>query len=395
LVPIVTVPYFARTLGIAGIGQIAVAGAVGLAASVLMDYGITLSGTRFAAKKVSDGEALSQYLSTTSILKLLIFVPLSVAILASALFVSTVAAHFWVFFWSIVSAGCLVLFPQWLFQGLLIVPASARILVSTRVLSAVSAIMLVRTPADTYIVPMTQALGGIIALVAAAMVLRRSFAIRFQKPTRADFDGLLRENWKLFTATAWGGVHTHGSIIIMGALLSPTSIGFYSIAQRISQAFVSVFNIAAQTVFPSFVRAYARQSDAVDRQTKTYVGLAAACAFLCLTALFILREPIYYFFSGERSALGIAVFSIWIFASFFTVISVSLNPIMVAMNFDGPLARVYRFTGLAFLIGAPIGSLYLDAVGVALATLIPECVMAIYCLAVVFRGARRELTSAG
>lgn len=54
LIPMVTIPFFARTLTIAGMGHIAIAGAVALAAGVLLDYGIVLSGPRFAANNEHD-----------------------------------------------------------------------------------------------------------------------------------------------------------------------------------------------------------------------------------------------------------------------------------------------------------------------------------------------------
>jgi PST family polysaccharide transporter len=388
LIPVVTIPFFARTLTIAGMGQIAVAGAVGLAASVLMDYGIILSGTRFAAQHEDDPRALNDYFNATSTLKVLLFLPVIAGIWLASLVVSDVSDHFWVFFWSMVSAAAMCLFPQWLFQGLLVVPAAARILVITRILAAGAALLLVHSPADAFIVPMTQAIGGLVALAAATSFLNRRYGIRLRRSNRSQTKRLLRDNWKLFSATAWGATHTHGSIIIMGALLPATSIGFYSIAQRISQAFVSMFNIAAQTGFPIFVRAYARQAASFAPQVKLYLGMVSAAAAICLLGMFLLRQPIYGFFAGQRSELGLTIFSIWLFASFFTVISVSLNPIMVALHLDSRMASVYRVTGIGFLILAPITSFYLGAIGIALATLFPECFMAIYCLIVVNRTMR-------
>lgn len=391
LIPIATIPYFARTLTIAGIGQIAIAGAVGLAAGVLMDYGVILSGTRFAAKNEHDPSALNDYLDATSTLKILLLLPIMAGLLVAALVLPAVSEHFWIYFWSLVSSAAMCFFPQWLFQGLLIIPVSARILVSTRVMAAVAGLLLVRSPADAFVVPMTQAIGGIVALGAAAVSLRRRYGIRIRHGRRPALSALVRDNWKLFSATAWGATHTHGSIILMGILLSTTSIGFYSIAQRISQAFVSMFNIAAQTGFPSFVRAYARQATSFGTSVRLYLVIVSVGAAICLIGMFLLRSPLYGFFSGQQSKLGLTIFSIWLFASFFTVISVSLNPIMVALNLDSRMASVYRITGIGFLVLAPICSAYLGAIGVALATLFPECFMAIFCLFVVNRTIKSTL----
>jgi PST family polysaccharide transporter len=391
LIPVVTIPYFARTLTITGIGEVAIAAAVALAGAVLMDYGVLLSGTRFAANHTNDPEALNEYLVKTSVLKLMLLLALGAAFVAAVALVDFVQAHFWVFFWSIISAAAMCLFPQWLFQGLLIVPVAARILVTTRVLAAVSALVLVRTPADTFVVPMTQACGGIIALLASTIFLRRRYGLKVLMVAPRRVLDLARENFPLFSATAWGAIHTHGSIIIMGALLPPRSVGFYSIAERISQAFVSIFNIAAQTGFPSLVRGHARQDPAFAQQVRSYLIIVSVISAICLGTIFAVRAPLYYFFSGERSEVGLTIFSIWLFSSFFTVLCVSTSPILVAMHLDLSLAKVYRITGLGFIIIAPLAAYYLGGIGMALAALFPQCFMAIYCLIAVDRALGKGL----
>lgn len=388
LIPVVTIPYFARALGIAGMGELAIAGAVALAAGVLMDYAIQLSGTRFAASHCEDNEALARYLSTTTAVKLFIFLPIGIALSVSALPGGAVADHYWVFFWSLGSAAMICLFPQWLFQGLMIMPLAARILVTCRVGAAVAAMVLVRTPDDVFLVPMTQTIGGAIALLATAWLLKRKLGIKFEKPSLKQIKILLKDNWTLFSATAWGAVYAHGGVIIMSTMLTTTSIGFYSIAQKISQALVSMFNVAAQTSFPAFVRSHARTAGALNGQVRLYMAVVVTAAALTLFAMFLLRSELYLFFAGRYSTLGVQVFALWLAASLFTVISVSLNPIMVVLRLDTNMAKVYRITGLSFLVVAPIACLYFGVLGMAATMLITECFMASFCIISVARSLR-------
>lgn len=395
LIPVVTIPYFARTLGIGGMGLLAIAGAVGLAAGVLMDYAIQLSGTRFAAGHADDHAAINSYLNATSLVKIGLFCPILLGLIGATLFSEQVAAHFWVFFWSLASAATMCLFPQWLFQGLLAMPIAARILVSCRVAAAVVGITLVRGPTDTFIVPMTQAVGGIVALLAAAIALRRRYGIMpgLAEPRYAR--QLLGENWTLFSATAWGAAYTHGGIIIMSTMLSSTSIGFYSIAQKISQAFVSMFNVAAQTGFPSFVRSHQRDATAFARQIRMYMALVVTASAAALFVLFLARDPLYTFFAGRYDATGVTVFVLWLAASLFTITSVSLNPVMVVLHRDGAMARFYRFTGLMFLICAPVACHFFGVIGMASAMLITEGLMALFFALSVRHGLRHVPTMEG
>ncbi len=388
LIPIITVPYFARVLTIAGLGQIAVANAVAMAGGVIIDYGILQSGARYAASHGSEPEALNRYLIATSALKTLLFTGIAAVFCLAALVVPQVREHFVVYLWSIASAGTAALFPLWLFQGLLIVPKAARILVTTRFLAAGSAFALIRSPADTYVVPMTQAIAALIALIAAGMLFRRSLPLRSNGTAKADIKILLRDNWKLFSATAWGIVHAYGTIIIIGVMLPAQSVGFYSIAERISQAFVSLFNIAAQTLFPTLVRRFARGDEGFARMVKMYLLSVAGISALMLGVIFFMRETVYSFFAGQHNAAGITIFTIWLFASFFTVICVSLSPVMVAMHRDRSLASIYRFTGLTFLVLAPVLVRAYGVVGMAFAALFPQLFMGLYFVVTVNRALR-------
>ena len=393
LIPIVTIPYFARVLGISGMGQLAIAGAVALVAGVAMDYAIQLSGTRFAAANADDSGALTAYLDATILVKLAILAPILAALTLAGAVVPFVGLHFWTFFWSLMSAAMICLFPQWLFQGLLIMPLAARILVTCRVAAAAAAMLLVRTPDDVFLVPLAQAVGGVIALAATVRILRKRFAIRIGRPARGAARGLARENWTLFSATAWGAAYTHGGVIIMSTMLSTSAIGYYSIAQKISQAFVSMFNVAAQTGFPTFVRAHARAAASFGRQIKTYMTVVVVASTAALIIMFGLRRPIYHFFAGEQSDLGIKIFVVWLAASLFTITSVSLNPVMVVLRLDVSMARVYRWTGLTFLAGAPIACAYFGTLGMAGATLVTEGFMALFCSVCVIGGLRRMADS--
>ena len=388
LIPLVTIPYFARVLTISGMGQLAIANAIGLAGGVVMDYGVLQSGTRFSARHADDRMVINRYLVTSSALKGILFLGLLAALVLASFVVPQVHDHFWIYWWAMLSAATACLFPLWLFQGLLMVPKAAKLLVATRFLAAGGALLLVRSPADTYVVPMMQAIAGLIALALAALLLKRAMSFCMTGTTTGDITSLLHDNWKLFSATAWGILHTYGSIVIIGAMLPAQSVGFYSIAEKISQAFVSFFNIAAQTAFPTIVRRFSSSNKNFPKIIRLYLALVTSAAAIMLTMMFLARQYIYSFFAGQQSSSGLAVFSIWLFASFFTVICVSLTPVMVAMHRDVSLARIYRFTGVTFLIGAPVLVHSFGVVGMAMAALYPQCFMALYLLYTVKRGLR-------
>jgi PST family polysaccharide transporter len=383
LIPILTIPYFSRVLTIDGMGQIAIASAIGLSAGVLMDYGVLQSGARYAAKNSSNLAALNNYLVVSTALKLSIFAALMIVFFIVFLLFSEVKNDFWVYFWSMISAATTSLFPIWLYQGLLIVPKAARILVTTRFFAAGLSVILIRSPDDTYVVPMAQSLVGLIALLASGTHFHQILPMKSSSTVLNDMRKMIFDNWKLFSATKWGLIHVYGSTIIVAIMLPIQSVGLYSIAEKLSQAFVSIFNIGAQTTFPGFVKRFSNEMDGFEKSIRLYIIIISLISFLTLALVFSIRYEIYLFFAGKSSSEGVNIFSIWLFSSFFTVISVSLTPVMVAMHQDSSLAKIYRFTGLTFLVIAPIMVHLYGAIGMAIAALYPQSFMAVYLLVAV------------
>lgn len=95
-----------------------------------------------------------------------------------------------------------------------------------------------------------------------------------------------------------------------------------------------------------------------------------------LLAKWIIWHSVYEFFVAQNSSVGVAIFEIWLAASFFTIISVSLNPILVTLWFDDFTARIYRRLGLAFLGAAPLACAFAGGVGMAVTILIVEALIA-------------------
>lgn len=379
LIPVVTVPYFARTLTIPVMGQLAIATAAAAIAGVLIDFGIQMSGARFAARNADNAPNIAQYLGTSSMLKLLLTGVLVLALLLIACFWQYLWTHLAVFFWSLAAISLYLLFPQWLFQGLQVMPAAARMVILTRVCSALAALALVRSPADAYLVPLTQAVGSGVALAWAVYFLRVRLDIGVSlKARRAALIELVQENRALFSATAWGAAYAHGAVIIMGLMLSAQTVGYYSIAQRICQAMVSMFSVLPQTLYPHLAQASAERPQALPRLVAGYIGSVALLAAICAIGVFAAREHVYYFFSGEVGGHGATILAWWLAISFFTILSVSMGPVLLSLNLDKSMADTYRIVGVAFLILAPAACALFGAFGMLAALLLVGVVIAAY-----------------
>lgn len=65
-VPLITIPYVVRVLGVAGWGLVAFAQSFGMYQSVAGEYGFALSATREVARHRDDGEKLAGWIGSSS-----------------------------------------------------------------------------------------------------------------------------------------------------------------------------------------------------------------------------------------------------------------------------------------------------------------------------------------
>jgi polysaccharide transporter, PST family len=247
-VPLVTIPYLARVLGVAGWGLVAFAQSFGVYLSLFGEYGFALSATREVARHRDDREKLTEIVAGVLGAKTL----LGLGALALAL-----GVHWWIpifqehplllwggMFWALARASSMI----WYFQGRERMRLVAWLDIVTQTLAAIAIFVLVRAPADGWRVLALQGTGYLLSFAIGLALVYREVPVRL--PTWRSVWEALRMGWSMFVFRGSVSLYTAGNAFILGLFVSPLWVGYYAGAEKISKAFLGLLNPFSQALYP-------------------------------------------------------------------------------------------------------------------------------------------------
>ncbi|MFC4427046.1 flippase [Deinococcus navajonensis] len=254
LLPLVTVPFLARTLGPQAWGALAVAQAFGGMMSLLVDYGFDLSGTREVARVQDQPARRAELLS--GVLGARLVMTLCVAALTLVAQATVPALQQPLLLWAAVLWGVAQATSlMWYFQGLERVTRVAGLDVAAKVAVTAGILLLIRRPSDAWLVP---------GLTAVATLLSNGYAFRlahrdtpFLWPTWSGTRATLRLGWSMFVFRGSAAFYSTASAFLLSLFVPVGLVGFYAAAERIARAVQGLLTPLHRALYPRFARAAA------------------------------------------------------------------------------------------------------------------------------------------
>lgn len=376
VIPLVTVPYLTRILGVEAWGEIALAQVVLQYFILLVDYGFSWSAVRQISEERGDRDAISRIFNATWCAQWLLL-GVSVFILFAIVIIIPMLRNVWQLYvagFAVVLGQ--VLFPIWLMQGLERLREVAAIQFFTRLLLILPIFLLVNSPEDILLAMVIQSIGGVISGVLCLYLINRDRIIIWRWPSWVDVWCAFKSGGELFLSRGWISLYTHMIPLILGIVAGTTAVGIYSLADRIRNMAQSLLQPISQAVFPRMSHLYAHD-----------VKEAQLLLVKSLSVVFVVAAPV---------SLGLFVMADWIIlviggSKFHEAADVlrwlSIVPLAVGLsNVFGvqvmiPNGRVKAFNLIVGIAGIcaivsifPFSSHY-GAVGAARVTLIVELIV--------------------
>jgi PST family polysaccharide transporter len=248
LVPLIIVPYLARTLGPAGWGTVAFAQSLGEFIVLVIEFGFNLSATRAIARnresKESCGEIVAGVLGAQVLLALAVggaailvsrWIPLlreNPKLLAAGLFYAAAQGFM----------------PLWFFQGLEKLRLAAELEITGKLLGMCAVLLLVRRPEDGWIALFVQGLApALCTTVGIALAYR---AIPFRWPSWPLVRDAVHLGWRMFVFRSGESLYGVGNTFVLGLFAPPDLVGYFASAEKISKAAFGLLNPIREALYP-------------------------------------------------------------------------------------------------------------------------------------------------
>ncbi|MEZ8278266.1 flippase [Vibrio cyclitrophicus] len=346
ILPLITLPYLVRVLGIEGYGYLGLTQAICQYATLVVNYGFNLSATSSIAKDREDQSKVSKIFWNVFAIKVTSFSLCLIIVLGLSNFIDIISDILPIILACFVGVLGVALFPQWLFQG----KEQLGLVSIARVISQLLIIPLlfvcVTNINDIWIAALILSLPTfIVSLYSLYLVYKRDW-IFWVRPTSKTLCNQLVDGWHIFLSTAAISLYTTSVTVVLGVISGPVSVGYFSAADKLIKAILNLYGTISNAYYPR-VNAIVSESNELARKLLVKLGLLLTVVATASSLLvFTLADFCIDFLFGPGHENTIEILKI-----------LSILPIIISMsNFFGiqvliPFGCKKQFSKILILSG--------------------------------------------
>jgi len=373
LVPLIVLPYLVRILGPSGYGSIGIAQSLMAYAIVLTDFGFNLTAARDISVARHDAAAVSRIYWTTMAAKLLLL-GISMILLTGIVLITPSFRHDWPIF-----LACSVMvfgnigFPQWYLQGLERLKDSAAIQASTKIAGGAATFIFVHSSSDVCLAAFISSAPQLLGIGAALIWRTQLMPTTFYRPTVNEVLRSLSGNWQVFASSISTTLYGITNNIVLGLIAGPSSVGIYSLSQRLVTTIQGLAVPLTQAVFPRASMLFDTDRDGawklMSRLVKVLFPMVGACALL----LGIFAPTIVRILGGPAMMGAVPLVRILAITPVFIAVgALPAQIILVSNGRTSELFRIYLMVGIANVLIMPVLVYRYSAIGAAWSMTISE-----------------------
>jgi len=354
ILPLLTLPYLVRVLGIEKFGLVMFAQAFIIFFNILVDYGFGLSATREVSIHRNNKEKVTEIFSSVMIIKFILivisFALMSIIIISFEKFSSDWELYYFTFLWVIGQA----LFPIWYFQGMEKMKYITIVNITSKLIFTALIFIVIREPSDYLYVPILNGFGFIVGGLISLWIIHRHFNQSFMFQQYHTLKGYFLDSSQFFLSRVSVSVYTSANAFVLGLFLGNTMVGYYSIAEKLYQALQSFYGPITQALYP-----YVAKERNINLFKKLFSGIIIVNT-LGIAFLYFIGPMIFdLLFTQHIGSESVRVFNILLLAALVVVPSVLIGyPFLAALGFSkyanlsvvyGSIFHIVGLSLLAFL----------------------------------------------
>lgn len=349
LLPLITIPYLTRVLGVETWGLVAFAQAFGSYIGIGIEYGFNLSATRAVAKNRESTNELANLVAGVMGARLALAFGAALLALLLESWIPLFRTHP-VFLWAAVFWAVGQSFSMlWYYQGFERMRLVAMLDVAGRAAATVSVFILIHHPADGWKVLVLQSSGSLLSVVVATALVYRE--IPFRLPTPGLVIKTLRMGWSMFLFRGSMSLYGAGNSFILGLFASPAAVGFYAGAEKLVRALMGMLVPIHQSLYPRISHLVQTNRPAASRLARSSMFLMSSVGFILSLAALLSAPWVVPLILGNRFTASVPVLEIMAALPLLDALGTMFGVLwMVPLGLDRQFNRVIMAGGALNLI---------------------------------------------
>ena len=365
LLPLITLPYLVRVLGVENYGLISLSLAIIMLFNIVVGFGFELSATKDISINKSDVDRISEIFSAVISIKIIILFVAFIVLMFLIEYVKIMHENSILFYATFGVVIGNAIFPLWLFQGMEKMKYITYINVSTMSFFTILIFIFVKDEKDLVYVPLLNSLGVIVGALYSLRLAKKVFNIKYILPEKGSALLHFKKGYTFFLSRVANNGSRYYATTIVGVYFGNLVVGYYSIAEKLFHAFISLGGIISQVVYPYMCR------------TKNILFLRKVLVIVGLTSIILLIPVIYYnefilyiLFDKQNKILS-DIFIILFFGSFFSIVGSLIGyPLLAAFNYDKHANNSLIYGSILYITLTTISVFFLNNVYLVAASMI-------------------------
>lgn len=345
LIPLITLPYLVRTIGIENFGLVNFALSLGLYSGAIIQFGFGVTATREIARHRDDPILISKIYSTAitaSILLALVCIAISSIVILSFDKFNT---HLQLYFFSLAFVVFQSLFPIWFFQGMEKMKYITFLSLGTNIIFLASLFLFIKNQGDFALVPLLHAVAALATFALAIILIKKQFKVGYITPKFKELISIFTEGRHAFISQLAPNFYNNSAVFLLGVFTNNTTVGLYTAAIKVVDSATSLGYILSNTFLPYLSRN-------MDKHN-FFRKVMLASGFLLTLFIFTFTDLITQFlFSSDN--IEVALYIRWLAACIFFVFStLTFGPnYLMLIGQDHIAKNIALYTSICFFVFA-------------------------------------------
>ncbi len=373
LLPLLTLPYLVRVLGVEYFGLLAFATAIVAYFQIITDYGFNLTATREISINRDHKEKIIEIFSSVIIIQFFLMLGslflLAILVFSFEKFTKDALIYFLTF--GIVIGQ--VLFPVWFFQGMEKMKYVTFLNILSKLIFTIAIFIFVEEEKDFYLVPIFTSIGFIVAGICSLFIIKKEFNINFKFQPLCNIKFRIIEGWYIFLSQIKISLFSNTNTVVLGLIAGDKAVGYFAAAEKIIRSISSMQVPITQSLFPYISRNM--RIDRINTINKILI-VSKIGTFIYLFIIFIIfiySKEIVILIFGQSMIESVLVLKILLFLPLFIFLNNMFGTqILLNLGKNKLFFRILLFTAfLNIIILIPLTYTF-NYLGTAISVLISE-----------------------
>lgn len=383
ILPLLTIPYLIRTLGIENVGSINLATSIISYALIIMAFGFDYTGTKFISENSKRISVVSNYYSSAMAIRfwlmLLSFLLLFIVTLLVPNFYE-IRVILFVSFGSVIGQ---YLTPNWVFQGFQKMRYLTCIDIFFKVLYTVIVFVFIDEKDDYILVPLFLALTTICSGVIVQITINRNFKIYIHIMNFFKFDELykmMKKGKDVFLQQIFVSMYGPITVIFLGMIATKVDVGYYTISEKLLSIPVMIVVVAVQAHYPHAVKLYKRDKKSYFNQIFKLMAAIISLMMISIFVICIFGGGIYYLLTGAHDDSGVEILKVLSFGLMFSSLGQLFTQVFITLDKPETLKNISFVIMILTLLLSPIVITMYGVIGLAYYTVFRQSIVIIICV---------------